>query len=90
MTSPLDDSTPFRPPPLLAGPHVQTLLGKALRPRPARGLDTERLELPDGDFVDLVRSRECDTTDWPIVLLLHGLEGSALRRYMLEIGRAHV
>ncbi|MGI9627535.1 MAG: YheT family hydrolase, partial [Longimicrobiales bacterium] len=73
----------FRPPPLLNGPHIQTLLGKATRPHGRPELSPSRLELPDGDFVDLVESPHCWETDRPIVLVLHGLEGSAFRRYML-------
>lgn len=41
------------------------------------------MELDDGDFLDLALSPLCGTTDRPIVLVLHGLEGSARRRYML-------
>src|SRR5439155_15928585 len=45
----------------------------------------ERFELPDGDFVDV---------DWtprsagPIVLLLHGLQGSSRSRYARGLARA--
>lgn len=65
----------FRPHPLLRNPHVQTILGTVLRSRTSLPCRRERLELPDGDFLDL---------DWapgpargPIVLLVHGLAGSA-------------
>lgn len=73
----LDIST-FQPAWWLRGPHAQTLWASTLR-RPARPrLERERLELPDGDFVDL---------EWavggegPVVLLLHGLEGSVKSNY---------
>lgn len=59
-------------------PHLQTLwpvfFRRNLRPKARR----ERLELPDGDFVDL---------DWtlndsgPIVIIFHGLEGSSRSHY---------
>ncbi len=48
------------------------------RRRPRLALRRERLELPDGDFLDL---------DWtpgdhgPIALILHGLEGSSDSHY---------
>jgi len=48
------------------------------RRRPRLALRCERLELPDGDFLDL---------DWtpgdhgPIALILHGLEGSSDSHY---------
>ena len=79
----MDPSPRFTPPPLLSGPHIQTLLGKALRPRPSMLLEGHRLELEDGDFLDLALSPLCRRTQRPIVLVLHGLEGSARRRYML-------
>ncbi|MEK7711601.1 MAG: hypothetical protein AAB312_00950, partial [Pseudomonadota bacterium] len=74
-----DDATPpFKPAWWLRNPHLQTLwpvfFRRHLRPR----LRRERLELPDGDFVDL---------DWtlndngPIVIIFHGLEGSSRSHY---------
>lgn len=66
----------------LRGAHLQTVGGKLLRPRVALPLERERLETPDGDFLDLdftLRPR----LDAPIVLVLHGLEGSARRRYTM-------
>jgi len=57
----------------LRNPHLQTLWSYLFRPRPALTLKPERLELPDGDFVDL-----CWTTNTSgaIVAVFHGLEGS--------------
>ncbi len=59
--------------------HLQTLWAALVRPRPRVATRRERLELPDGDFIDL---------DWavtesrgPIVLILHGLEGSSESKY---------
>jgi predicted alpha/beta-fold hydrolase len=43
----------------------------------------ERIDTPDGDFVDL-DSPETGLSDGPVVLLLHGLEGSARRGYAVE------
>jgi len=70
----------FRPAWWLPGAHLQTLYPHLLRrPRPP-AVERERVELPDGDFVDL---------DWApqtgrpgeLVLLLHGLEGSIRSHY---------
>jgi predicted alpha/beta-fold hydrolase len=47
----------------------------------------ERIDTPDGDFVDLDFAPFADP-DAPVVLLLHGLEGSARRGYALETYRA--
>lgn len=66
----------------LRGAHRQTIGGKFLRPRMSLPLERERLETPDGDFLDLdftARPR----ADAPVVLVLHGLEGSARRRYVM-------
>ncbi|MFW6330852.1 MAG: YheT family hydrolase [Gemmatimonadota bacterium] len=75
----------FRPAPGLGNPHVQTVLGKLLRPSPVLASRRERLETPDGDFVDVdlmgawPRAGE---PAGPIVVVLHGLEGRSTRRYM--------
>ena len=64
----------FRAPWWLKSNHLQTVFGTLFRRRAAIGLRRERIELADGDFLDL---------DWtpgvngPLVLLLHGLEGSS-------------
>lgn len=67
----------FQPAWWLAGPHAQTLFA-SLVPRSFQlSIRRERIELPDGDFLDL---------DWvgqrgPIVLILHGLQGSIRSKY---------
>jgi predicted alpha/beta-fold hydrolase len=63
----------FRPHPLLRNRHVQTLWYHLGPSPPAPSLDWERLELPDGDFIDLCWSAG---NDGPIVLILHGLNGN--------------
>src|SRR5579883_2048232 len=74
------NSDQFKPAWWLPNPHLQTLWPPIFR-RPIKGLklERERLELPDGDFIDL---------DWmnrdqvgPLVLILHGLEGSIDSHY---------
>jgi uncharacterized protein len=69
----------FRPAWWCRNPHLQTLWGPLFR-RGRVALRRERLDTPDGDFLDL---------DWldgpagsPIVLLLHGLEGSSASHYV--------
>lgn len=81
---PARDARRFIPPPLLGGPHVQTLgarLFRNLGPSPA--YRRERLRTPDGDFVDLDHHPpEADVTADPPVLVLHGLEGSSRSGYV--------
>jgi predicted alpha/beta-fold hydrolase len=68
----------FKPAWWLPGPHLQTLWPTLARRDKKILLQRERIELADGDFLDL---------DWteqktgPIVLILHGLEGSVNSTY---------
>jgi uncharacterized protein len=71
----------YRPPWWYRGRHLQTLWGPTLRRFRRPPLRRERLNTPDGDFLDL---------DWlansragaPLVLILHGLEGSSRSHYV--------
>ncbi|MBE2205165.1 MAG: alpha/beta fold hydrolase, partial [Chthoniobacterales bacterium] len=64
----------FRPPWYLSNCHVQTILPALTRVRPAFDFRRERMEMPDGDFLDL---------DWlesgreRLVILCAGLEGNS-------------
>jgi len=71
---------PYRAPWWLPGSHAQTIYPYlALRPAPL-GYRRERVETPDGDFIDF---------DWlpdgaagaPTLILFHGLEGSSASHY---------
>ena len=73
---------PFRPPFWARNRHIQTLAGKFLRPSPALPIRRERWETPDGDSL-LLDFVDDGLADAPIVLVLHGLEGSARRPYAL-------
>ena len=68
----------FRPAWWLPGPHLQTLFPSLFRPRRPPPLTRERLELPDGDFIDLEWTV---STPGSTVLVLHGLEGSLESHY---------
>jgi predicted alpha/beta-fold hydrolase len=76
----------FKPAWWLPGPHLQTMWSVLFRKKlNAIWLKRERIELPDGDFVDL---------DWgkkptgPIVMILHGLEGSSNSLYSQGLAQA--
>lgn len=77
-------STAFRPAWWLRNPHAQTFAGRYMRPRTAIPLERRRIGTPDGDFLDLDYAPE-PAPDAPVVLLLHGLEGSTRRGYMSEM-----
>ncbi len=67
----------FHPGWWLPGRHLQTLWPRFVRRQVAIHIRRERFQLPDGDFLDL---------DWvgsqgPIVIVLHGLQGSIRSPY---------
>lgn len=70
----------FKPAWWLRNPHLQTLWPTFCR-RKIKDipLELERFELPDGDFVDLVWVGKQKTG--PLIILLHGLEGSVRSPY---------
>jgi len=73
----------FRAHPLWSGAHLQTI-ATLLRPAPRITLRRERLELPDGDFVDLGWSGDHnDSTAAPLAVLVHGLSGGFESKYLL-------
>lgn len=61
-------------------------MGGALSPLPSVRILWERLELLDGDFLDLVWSGQGNKG--PIIIILHGLEGSYRSRYASGILKA--
>lgn len=82
---PLVETSSFRPPTWLRNTHLQTIYPSRFRRVPGVAYARERLELPDGDFVDV---------DWArggakqVAVLAHGLAGSATRPYMQGMTRA--
>ncbi|OHV11933.1 hydrolase [Kushneria phosphatilytica] len=67
----------FHAPHGLSNPHVQTLLPQ-LMPRASLRYETELVNLPDGDFVELSWALPApEHPRAPICLLFHGLESSA-------------
>jgi predicted alpha/beta-fold hydrolase len=66
-------SSQFKPACWLPGTHAQTLWPSLIRRPVGIELTTERLTLPDSDFIDLAWTK--GNSD-KIVIVLHGLEGS--------------
>jgi len=89
----------FDAPAWLRGGHAQTIAGVVLRPTRDIFRRRERLETPDADFVDLdwftfesganagEAARTAGEPAAPLVLLLHGLEGSTQSAYIGVIAR---
>ncbi len=78
-------ATLFQPAWWLPNPHLQTLWAALCHSASGPPLRRERLELPDSDFLDL------DWTlgeDAPIVIILHGLEGSSRSSYVQGLLKA--
>jgi len=67
----------FRPAWWLLNRHLQTIWPVLCRRRIALETRRERVELPDGDFVDV----DWVGRDGPIVIVLHGLQGSTESNY---------
>lgn len=69
----------FKPAWWLPGAHLQTLWPYFFRPKVEIELSHERLELPDGDFVDLCLTANAGN---PVVAVFHGLEGCVDSHYV--------
>jgi uncharacterized protein len=70
----------FEPPRWLRGRHAQTVFGTLLRPGPRLPLRRERWELADGDFLDVDHLEGPAAA--PLLVVLHGLEGSSSSHYV--------
>jgi predicted alpha/beta-fold hydrolase len=69
----------FTPATGMSNPHTQTLAPRFIRKNAVLTGYPERLDTPDGDFLDLVWSEELASrkhSSKPIFVLFHGLEGS--------------
>jgi len=72
----------FKPAWWLTNAHFQTLAAKLFRRKQKLTTNTETLELPDGDFIDLAWTEHPKPNNTrPIVVILHGLEGSKDSHY---------
>jgi len=71
--------TEFKPPWWLKNRHIQSCVNSVFKPSAQTILSWEQLELPDGDFIDLCWAGPREA---PIVVLLHGLEGSVDSHYI--------
>ena len=83
---------PFTPFQWLPGANGQSIGAALLRSKQGITFHRQRLTTPDDDFIDLDFSHvtgadSAITAATPLVLLIHGLEGSAQSRYMLETCR---
>jgi predicted alpha/beta-fold hydrolase len=76
----------FKPAWWARNPHVQTIFADLLTNRRKPLGHKERLELDDGDFVDLVWTKKLDEHySGPLLVLFHGLEGSIKSHYAYRL-----
>ncbi|KAA8996489.1 hydrolase [Affinibrenneria salicis] len=72
----------FRPMPGAGNPHLQTLLPRLIRQRLRITPYWQRLDTPDGDFLDLAWSEDpLQARHKPRMVLFHGLEGNIYSPY---------
>ena len=76
---------PYRAPGWLPGGQAQTLWPLLIKPKPIP-LRRERWETPDGDFIDV--DHLDGPGESPLLVLFHGLEGSARSHYALSTAHA--
>jgi len=76
----------YSPPYVFRNGHISTIYPNLFRKIKSVSQTRERLELRDGDFIDLDWSYASENTK-KIAIIVHGLEGNAQRQYMLGIAR---
>ena len=82
---PLVSSSTYRPPLLFRSAHLQTIYPAIFRKVPVVTNERERIETPDGDFLDLDWFRNNDSDR--LVILSHGLEGNSQQAYIQGMAR---
>lgn len=82
---PLVPSPSYRSPWWVREPHWHTVVAAKMRRAPSPAWSRQRIELSDGDFLDLDVLASASQTG---VILLHGLEGSTSRAYMRAMADA--
>lgn len=67
----------------LRNAHAQTVFASKFRHMPELEIEPEQIELDDGDFLDLswLPGRDAGPADRPVVIVLHGLNGSLESKY---------
>lgn len=78
----------FRPAWWLKNPHAQTLYPTLRRRVSMPEYSLERLELADGDFLDLAWANANKSCEAPLVILLHGLGGGMNSPYVAGLMQA--
>ena len=86
---PVVNHSSYNSPIWLRNGHLQTIWPVLFRNPPLPSLWRERLETPDGDFIDIDHIPACaGIRSGRVAILSHGLEGNSTRRYMLGMAEA--
>ena len=87
-----EESAEFVPMRGVANPHLQTMLPRLIRRKVQFNPHWQRIDLPDGDFLDLAWSEDPDRARLkPRLVVFHGLEGSLHSPYahgLIEAAKA--
>ncbi|MBT8360875.1 MAG: alpha/beta hydrolase, partial [Deltaproteobacteria bacterium] len=67
--------------------HLQTIYPSLFRRTPPINKKRERLNTPDGDFLDIDWHYSCTGSTPNLTIISHGLEGNSQKKYVL--GMAH-
>ncbi|RUR08810.1 hydrolase [Legionella sp. km772] len=78
----------FKPAWWLSNAHAQTIYSSMHHPLIPTIDKTEKLDLPDGDFIDLAWSTNNLAPDSPLVIILHGLGGGLQSSYVARFMNA--
>jgi hypothetical protein len=82
---PVITESTYSPPILCSNPHFQTIVPSLLRRVAGVNYERERIDTPDGDFLDLDWSRVGSNR---LAVVLHGMEGDSKRHYVLGMVKA--
>ncbi len=85
---PLVADSRYQPPFYMFNGHLQTIVPSLWREVPEVHSQRERVETPDGDFLDLDWSRQPHAAADTLCIVSHGLEGDASRPYVRGMVRA--
>lgn len=77
---PVITTSTYYPQRILRHSHLNTVISAVFRRTPKISYQRERVELPDGDFIDVDWLRGVGRKD--LVILLHGMEGNSQRPYV--------
>ncbi|MEE4165324.1 MAG: alpha/beta hydrolase, partial [Desulfocapsaceae bacterium] len=77
----------YRPSFPFTSAHLQTIFPTLFRKTPQLSPNRERIETPDGDFLDIDRHFNATGNNAGLAIVSHGLEGHSRKKYPLGMAR---